>query len=125
MTDTVWLYVNAKGNCVKVFDSSDAALEWLQAHDPDGVAVQWPLEEPKALAIKPTRTDYQILIDTFLKARTILGNYMEDGQASKAVEQLLNAMINDQVIAAISRIEGRKRFGLIEGFSSNPHHDAG
>jgi len=31
-----------------------------------------------------------------------------------AVERLLNALMKEDVLAAISRIEGRQRFGLVE-----------
>lgn len=115
MAKSVWLYVNPSRDWVKVFESSDSALEWFQRNDPDGVAVQWPVEEQQTLAAKPTRTDYQILVDAFLKARAILTDYVEDGRAYRAVDQLMSALINDQVFLAISRIEGRKRFGVIEG----------
>ncbi len=118
MTKSVWIYVNPSRACVKVFDTSDAALEWFRQNDPEGLAVQWPVEEAQQLTEKPKRADYQILIDAFLQTRTILSDYVEDGKACEAVDRLMNAIINDRVIAAISRIEERKRFGLIEGVRS-------
>jgi hypothetical protein len=115
MTKSVWIYVNPRRDYVKVFDSSDSALEWFQDHDPSGVAVQLPLEESQTPMAKPTHTDHQILIEAFLKARAIIRDYVEDGKASLAVEQLTRILFNDQVVAAISRVDRRRRFGVIEG----------
>lgn len=63
----------------------------------------------------PKRTDVQQLVDAFLEARSILSDYVVPGPrgATATVEQLLDALTNDDVIAAISRIEGRQRFGLV------------
>ncbi len=87
--------------------------------------MQWPIEESRPVTAKPKRTDYQILIDAFLKASAIFSDYVDDGKASDALDRLMSALISDEVIAAISRIEGRKRFGLIEGMRPRIHDDAG
>lgn len=65
----------------------------------------------------PKRSDIQTLIARFLEARSELSNYLMPGvprNAEFTVEKLMDALTNDDVLAAISRIEGRQRFGLVE-----------
>jgi hypothetical protein len=117
MSRSVWLYVSVPNECVKVFASYDMAREWLRHYDRHGIAVEYPLEEEETAAIAPRRTDVRILLDAFLDARAILGDYLEPNMprsAGMAVERLLNALMKEDVLAAISRIEGRQRFGLVE-----------
>jgi hypothetical protein len=47
---TVWIYVTDYGRIgdedwVKVFSSSDAADEWLEQNDPEGVAWEYPIQD--------------------------------------------------------------------------------
>jgi hypothetical protein len=47
---TVWIYVTDYGRTgdedwVKVFSSSDAADEWLEQNDPEGVAWEYPIHD--------------------------------------------------------------------------------
>ena len=47
---TVWIYVADYGRVgdedwVKVFSSSDAAEEWLEQNDPEGVAWEYPIHD--------------------------------------------------------------------------------
>ena len=47
---TVWIYVTDYGRIgdedwVKVFSSSDAADEWLEQNDPEGVAWEYPIHD--------------------------------------------------------------------------------
>jgi hypothetical protein len=48
MSHSVWLYVSVSNDCVKVFASCDAAIEWLREKDPEGAAVEYPIEEEHA-----------------------------------------------------------------------------
>src|SRR5262249_16278626 len=114
---SVWLYVSVPKQCVKVFASYDTAIEWLSGNDPEGLAVEYPVEEERAPSIAPKRTDVQGLVAAFLEARSILSDYLEPNMprsAGVAVDKLMDALTNKQVLAAISRIEGRRRFGLVE-----------
>ncbi|MGY4435092.1 hypothetical protein ACVWWO_007569 [Bradyrhizobium sp. F1.13.1] len=114
---SVWLYVSVANECVKVFGSYDTAIEWLREYDPDGMAVEYSIEEENAPSIVPKRSDIQILIGAFLEARSILGEYLEPNMprsAGTTVDKLMDALTNDQVLAALSRVEGRQRFGLVE-----------
>ncbi len=117
MRRSVWLYVNVPSECVKVFASYDAAIEWLHENDPEGMAVEYPLEEEGAPSIVPKRTDVQVLVEALLEARSILNDYLVPNMprsAGVAVDRLLNALTNEQVLSAVSRIEGRQRFGLVK-----------
>src|SRR5262245_38020663 len=125
MTHSVWLYVNVPNACLKVFGSYDTAFEWLRDNDPDGLAVEYPVEDESAPSTVPKRTDVQVLVDAFLEARSILSDYLVPNMprsAGMAVDKLMDALTSEQVLAAISRIEGRKRFGLVE---LNTMDDAG
>lgn len=116
MTESVWLYVNVPNGIVKVFGSYDTANEWLCQNDPYGVAVEYPVEE-KAGSIVPKRTDVQVLLGAFLDARAILSDYLVPNSprdANAMVEKLMDVLISDHVLAALSRIEKRRRFGLVE-----------
>ncbi|WP_024343250.1 hypothetical protein [Bradyrhizobium japonicum] len=115
MTGSVWLYVSVATETVKVFASYDTAIEWLNRNDPEGAAVEYPIEEEQAPSIVPNRTDVQKLVDAFLEARGILSDYLVPGprNSTTTVEKLMDALTNDDVIAALSRIEGRQRFGLV------------
>ena len=47
---TVWIYINSAkevGNVdhLKVFASEDAANAWFAEHDPEGLAVEYPVSE--------------------------------------------------------------------------------
>jgi hypothetical protein len=117
VSQSVWLYVSVENDCVKVFASCDSAVEWLRHNDPGGAAVEYPIEEEHAPSIVPKRSDIQTLITAFLEARSVLSNYLVSGvprNAEFTVEKLMDALTNDDVLAAISRIEGRQRFGLVE-----------
>jgi hypothetical protein len=117
MSHSVWLYVSVEKDCVKVFASCDSAVEWLRENDPDGAAVEYPVEEEHALPIVPKRSDIQTLIAAFLEARSVLSNYLLPGiprSADFTVEKLMDALTNDEVLAAIGRMEGRQRFGPVE-----------
>jgi hypothetical protein len=117
MSHSVWLYDSVENDCVKVFASCDSAVEWLRENDPEGVAVEHPVEGEHAPPIVPKRSDIQTLIATFMEARGVLSNYLLPGvprSADFTVEKLMDALTNDDVLAAISRIEGRQRFGLVE-----------
>jgi hypothetical protein len=123
MSRSVWLYVNPNRESLKVFDSWDAALDWLRKNDPDGIAVEWPVEEGPSPSEQAKRTDYQTLVEAFWGARDILADYVEDGKAYRAVGDLMKALLNDRVVTAISRIERRHRFAVIHGDrSSAPDH---
>ncbi|MCK1357360.1 hypothetical protein [Bradyrhizobium sp. 199] len=114
---SIWLYVNVENDCVKVFASSDSAVEWLRENDPEGAAVEYPIEEEHAPSIIPKRSDIQTLLSAFLEARSVLSHYLIPAvprSAEFTVEKLMDALTNDDVLAAISRIEGRQRFGLVE-----------
>jgi len=114
---SVWLYVSVANECVKVFGSYDAAIEWLRGYDPDGMAVEYFIEEEHAPSIVPKRSDIQTLIGAFLEARSILSEYLEPNMprsAGTTVDKLMDALTNDQVLTALSRVEGRQRFGLVE-----------
>jgi hypothetical protein len=114
---SVWLYVSVANDCVKVFASCDSAVEWLRENDPAGAAVEYPIEEEHAPSIVPKRTDIQTLISAFLEARSILSDYLVPNMprsAGATVDELMDALTNDDVLAALSRIEGRQRFGLVE-----------
>lgn len=112
---SVWLYVSVPTDCVKVFASSNSAIEWLSKNDPEGEAVEYPIEEEIAPSIVPKRSDIQTLISAFLEARSILSDYLVPNVPRDAtVERLMDALTNEEVLAAISRIEGRQRFGLVE-----------
>lgn len=63
---SVWLYVNPHAECVKVFASYDTAIDWLSKNDPEGAAVEYPIEEERAPSIIPKRTDVQQLVGAFL-----------------------------------------------------------
>lgn len=54
---SVWIYVDAPTECVKVFGSYDLALEWLIENDPEGIAVEYPVEAEPAAATRPRQTD--------------------------------------------------------------------
>ena len=125
MTRSVWLYVNPNREAVRVFDSWDAALEWLRKNDPDGVAVEFPVEEAPSRTEQAKRTDYQTLVEAFWGARDVLADYVQDGRAYRAVDDLMKALLNDRVVAAIGRIEGRRRFAVIEGGQSSAPDHAG
>lgn len=115
---SIWLYVSVAKECVKVFRSYDTAIKLLREHDPDGMAVEYPIEEDHVPSIAPKRSDIQTLIGAFLEAPSILSEYLEPNMprsAGTTVEKLMDALTNDGVFAAISRIEGRQRFGLVEG----------
>ncbi|MBM7486754.1 hypothetical protein ACVWWI_000130 [Bradyrhizobium sp. USDA 3686] len=117
MSLSVWLYVSVETECVKVFASCDSAVEWLRDNDPEGTAVEYPIEEEHAPSIVPKRSDIQTLLYAFFEARSVLSDYLVPGvprNAEFTVEKLMDALKNDQVLAAISRIEGRQRFGLVE-----------
>ncbi|MGY4285520.1 hypothetical protein ACVWXO_004740 [Bradyrhizobium sp. LM2.7] len=113
---SVWLYVSVPTDCVKVFSSYDSAIEWLRENDSEGVAVEYPIEEEDAPSIVPKRSDIQTLVSAFLKARSILSDYLVPNMprsAGATVDELMDALTNDDVLAALSRIEGRQRFGLV------------
>jgi hypothetical protein len=117
MSKSVWLYVNVPNECVKVFASYDSTIEWLRQNDPEGLAVEYPIEDEEASTIVPKRTDVQILVQAFLEARSILSDYLVPNMprtAGTAVDKLMDVLTNDHVLAAVSRIEGRKRFGLVD-----------
>ncbi len=117
MTKSVWIYADGPSHCVKVFASYDSAIEWLREHDPKGVTVEYPVEDEAVPTISPKRTDVQILVDAFLEARLIISDYLVPNMPQSAgttVDKLTNVLTNDHVVAAIGRIEGRKRFGVIE-----------
>ena len=117
MSKSVWLYVNVPNECVKVFTSYDSAIEWLRQNDPEGLAVEYPIENEEALTILPKRTDVQILVQAFLEARSILSDYLVPNMprtAGTTVDKLMDVLTNNHVLAAISRIEGRNRFGLVD-----------
>ena len=117
MSYSVWLYVSVENDRVKVFASCDSAVEWLSEHDPEGAAVEYPVEEEHAPPIVPKRSDIQTLIAAFLEARSVLSNYLLPGiprSADFTVEKLMDALTNDEVLAAIGRMEGRQRFGPVE-----------
>lgn len=117
MSQSVWLYVSVPMDCVKVFASSDSAIEWLREHDPEGEAVEYPIEEEHAPSIVPKRSDIQIIVSAFLEARSVLSDYLIPGvprNAEFTVERLMDALTKDEVLAALSRIEGRQRFGVVE-----------
>jgi hypothetical protein len=40
---TVWAYVDTSKNVGKLFASEDAALEWFEKNDPEGVAFEYPV----------------------------------------------------------------------------------
>lgn len=113
--NSVWLYVSVTTETVKVFASYDTAIEWLSRNDPEGAAVEHPIEEEHAPSIVPKRTDVQQLVSAFLEARAIMSDYLVPGPRNSAttVDKLIDTLTNDEVIAAVSRIEGRQRFGLI------------
>ncbi|MCK1269759.1 hypothetical protein IVB44_23215 [Bradyrhizobium sp. 49] len=114
---SVWLYVSVPTDCVKVFSSYESAIEWLRENDPEGMAVEYPLEEESAPFIVPKRSDIQTLIAAFLEARSILSDYLVPNMprsAGMTVDKLMDALTNDDVLAALSRMEGRQRFGLVE-----------
>lgn len=114
---SIWLYVSVPTDCVKVFASCDSAIAWLRENDPEGAAVEYPIEEDHAPSIVPKRSDIQILASAFLEARSILSDYLVPGvprNAEFTVEKLMDALTNDEVLAAISRIEGRQRFALVD-----------
>ncbi|MET4476533.1 hypothetical protein [Bradyrhizobium sp. F1.13.3] len=114
---SIWLYVSVENDCVKVFASCDSAVEWLRDNDPEGAAVEYPIEEEHAPSIAPKRSDIQTLISAFLEARSILSDYLEPNMPRSAgitVDKLMDALTNDDVLAALSRIEGRQRFGLVQ-----------
>jgi hypothetical protein len=117
VSQSVWLYVSVENDCVKVFASSGSAIEWLSKNDPEGEAVEYPIEEEHAPSIVPKRSDIQIVVSAFLEARSVLSNYLVPGvprNAEFTVEKLMDALTNGEVLAALSRIEGRQRFGLVE-----------
>jgi hypothetical protein len=117
MSKSVWLYVNVPNECVKVFASYDSTIEWLRQNDPEGLAVEYPIEDEEASTIVPKRTDVQILVQAFLEARSILSDYLVPNMprtAGTAVDKMMDVLTNDHVLAAMSRIEGRKRFGLVD-----------
>lgn len=117
MNRSVWIYVDAPTHCVKVFGSFDAALEWLKHHDPDGLAVEYPVEQQSSTTARPRRTDVETLVEALLEARIILSQYLLPRQPQDArttVAELVNALTGDDVMAALSRIERRQRFGLVE-----------
>ncbi|UPK36901.1 hypothetical protein IVB18_06100 [Bradyrhizobium sp. 186] len=114
---SVWLYVSVPFDCVKVFASYDSAIEWLRENDPEGMAVEYPLEEESEPSIVPKRSDIQTLVSAFLEARSILSDYLVPNMprsAGMTVDKLMDALTNDDVLAALRRIEGRQRFGLVE-----------
>jgi hypothetical protein len=116
VTQSVWLYVSVENDCVKVFASCETAVEWLRENDPEGAAIEYPIEDEHAPSIVPKRSDIQTLISAFTEARSVLSNYLLPGvprSAEFTVEKLMDALRNDDVLAAISRIEGRQRFGLV------------
>lgn len=98
---------------IKVFVSYDTAIEWLRENDPEGAAVEYPIEEEPVPSIVPKRSDVQQLVRAFLEAR--LSDYLVPGprDAASTVDKLKDALTNDDVLAAMSRIEGRQRFGLV------------
>lgn len=52
-----------------------------------------------------------------MEARSILSDYLEPNMlrsAGTTVEKLMDALTNGQVLTALSRVEGRQRFGLVE-----------
>jgi hypothetical protein len=47
---TVWIYVNTAAHVgdndhLQVFASEEAAQRWLDQHDPEGVAFEYPVQE--------------------------------------------------------------------------------
>jgi hypothetical protein len=117
MSKSVWLHANVPNECVKVFASYDSTIEWLRQNDPEGLAVEYPIEDEEASTIVPKRTDVQILVQAFLEARSILSDYLVPNMprtAGTAVDKMMDVLTNDHVLAAMSRIEGRKRFGLVD-----------
>jgi len=63
----------------------------------------------------PKRSDVQQLVGAFLEARAILSDYLVPGprDAATTVDKLVDALTNDDVLAEVSRIEGRQRSGLV------------
>lgn len=58
-----------------------------------------------------------MLLGAFLDARAILSDYLVPNSprdANAMVEKLMDVLISDHVLAALSRIEKRRRFGLVE-----------
>jgi hypothetical protein len=46
---TVWIYVNSRHRVghpdhLKVFATKEAANQWFEKHDPEGVAFEYPVE---------------------------------------------------------------------------------
>ncbi|MCK1545785.1 hypothetical protein IVB12_28560 [Bradyrhizobium sp. 179] len=113
---SVWLYVSVSNECVKVFASYDSAIKWLSENDPEGAAVEYPVEDEQAPSIIPKRTDVQQLVSALLQAPAVLSDYIAPGPGDPAstVDELMDVLTNDDVLGAISRIEGRQRFGLVQ-----------
>ncbi|MCK1326703.1 hypothetical protein IVA94_39345 [Bradyrhizobium sp. 156] len=92
---SVWLYVSVPTDCVKVFASCDSAVEWLRENDPEGEAVEYPVEEERAPYIVPKRSDIQTLVNAFLEARSILSDYLVPKMprsAGTTVDKLMDAL---------------------------------
>ena len=124
---SVWIYVNAPSECVKVFASYDSALEWLINNDPEGAAVEYAVEPEPASAVRPRQSDVQIVLEAVLQARGILSEYLTPNMpqtAGTTVDELMDTLTNDRVLAAVSRIEGRKRFSLMDCELVAAHDDA-
>ena len=73
----------------------------------------------KALAFNgiAKRTDYETCTTALHQARRLLSEYINPCNPSNSVETLdhiIDILDNDRVEAALKRIDGRDRFGLVE-----------
>ena len=113
---SVWIYVDAPTHRVKVFAAQASAMEWLRNNDPDGLAVEYPLEDQPAPAYPAAKTDVQSLVEAFLHAQTILKDYLDAGAAqdyADTMTRLVHTLVDHDVLAAVGRLERRKRFALV------------
>jgi hypothetical protein len=119
MSKSVWIYVDGPTRCVKVFASYSSAFEWLQNNDPDGLAVEYPVDgDESGVSAAPRQTDVRSVVDALLTAKAILAHYLQPGferDYAGTMKNLLDALTNHDVIAAVGRIEHRRRFKVHEG----------
>jgi hypothetical protein len=63
------------------------------------------------------RTDYRTCVDAIREARRILGRYIEPAQprdAAATINRIMEVLDNDDIDAALNRIDGRDHFRLVE-----------